>query len=258
MNDDSVRLVVEGLLQVRKLHRASSDEAVAQSLDQAYEIQSALAEKIGGNFVGWKIGCTSKMAQEMSNTDEPFYGRMLAPTTFNSPAIIDFSTLFAPIVEPEIAFRFGSELVPRNSPYGKNDVMDAVDAMYPAIEIVDCRYAKGWPIGILPTVADNGVHAAFVIGEEVADWRAVNRPKIPVVAEVDGKFVTDGIGANALDDPVNALVWLANSCTSRGQSIAEGEIVTTGNTVRDPIFAKLGNTVVATFGDIGSVQVSFA
>ena len=257
MNNDSVRLAVEDLLQVRKLHCASNDEAAAQSLNQAYEIQAVLAEKIGGNFAGWKIGCTSKMAQEMSNTDEPFYGRMFAPTTFGSPATLDFATFFAPIVEPEIAFRFGSELMPRNSPYGKYDVMDAVDAMYPAIEIVDCRYARGWPIGILPTVADNGVHAAFVIGEEVADWRVVNRPEIPVTAEVDGNFFTDGVGANALDDPLNALVWLANSCTSRGQSIGAGEIVTTGNTVRDPIFAKQGNTVIATFGDIGGVKVSF-
>ena len=257
MNDNSVRLAVEGLLQVRELHRASNDEVPAQSLNQAYEIQAALAQKIDGEFVGWKIGCTSKMAQEMSNTDEPFYGRMLAPTTFESPARLDYAKFFAPIVELEIAFRFGSELAPRNAPFGKNDILEAVDGMYPAIEIVDCRYATGWPIGILPTVADNGVHAAFVIGEEVANWRAVNRPKIPVMAEVDGKVVTDGVGANALDDPLNALVWLANSCTSRGQTIGAGEVVTTGNTVRDPIFAKPGDTVVATFGDIGGVQVSF-
>ena len=136
-------------------------------------------------------------------------------------------------------------------------VLDAVDAMYLAIEIVDCRYAKGWPMGILPTVADNGVHAAFVIGEEVADWRTLNRPEIPVVAKIDGNVFTDGTAANVLDDPLNALVWLANSCTSRGQSIKVREIVTTGNTVRDPIFVKPGNTVVATFGDIGSVEVSF-
>ena len=160
-------------------------------------------------------------------------------------------------VEPEIAFRFNADLIPKNSPFGVNDIIESVDAIYPAIEIVDCRYAKGWPIGILPTVADNGVHAAFVIGEEVADWRTLNRPEIPVVAKIDGNVFTDGTAANVLDDPLNALVWLANSCTSRGQSIKVREIVTTGNTVRDPIFVKPGNTVVATFGDIGSVEVSF-
>ena len=257
MNDGSVGLVVEGLLKDRELHRSYKNDAAGKSLNQAYQIQAALAEKIGGDLIGWKIGCTSKMAQELTNTDEPFYGRMFASTTFDSPATLESKTLFAPIAEPEIAFRLGKELTPRSSPYGKNDVLDAVDAMYLAIEIVDCRYAKGWPIGILPTVADNGVHAAFVIGEEVADWRTLNRPEIPVVAKIDGNVFTDGTAANVLDDPLNALVWLANSCTSRGQSISAGEIVTTGNTVRDPIFAKPGDTVVATFGDIGSVQVSF-
>ena len=257
MNDGSVGLVVEGLLKVRELHRSYNNEAAVKSLNQAYQIQAALAEKIGGDLIGWKIGCTSKMAQELTNTDEPFYGRMFASTTFDSPATLESKTLFAPIAEPEIAFRLGKELTPRSSPYGKNDVLDAVDAMYLAIEIVDCRYAKGWPIGILPTVADNGVHAAFVVGEEVPDWRTLNRPEIPVVAKIDGNVFTDRTAANVLDDPLNALVWLANSCTSRGQSIKVREIVTTGNTVRDPIFVKPGNTVVATFGDIGSVEVSF-
>ena len=258
MNDDSVKVAVKGLLQVRKQHRAYTGETVPQSLDHAYKIQDSLVNELGENIVGWKIGCTSKMAQEMSSTEEPFYGRMLAATTFNSPATLDFGTFFAPIVEPEIAFRFQSDLTPSQSLYGTNDIMDAIDAMYPAIEIVDCRYAKGWPIGILPTVSDNGVHAAFIFGTQVSDWRAVDRPRIPVIAEVDGNFVTDGVGANALDDPLNALVWLANSCTARGHSIKAGEIVTTGNTVTAPIFAKPGNTVVATFGDLGGVQVSFA
>ena len=39
MNDDSVKVAVEGLLQVRKQHRAYTGETVPQSLDHAYKIQ---------------------------------------------------------------------------------------------------------------------------------------------------------------------------------------------------------------------------
>ena len=257
MHDDSIQAVVEGLLHVRHSRLAYGGDIELQSVEEAYKIQDSLVDKLGEKCVGWKIGCTSKMAQEMSSTDEPFYGRMMAATTFSSPAMVNFEMFFAPIVEPEIAFRLGKDLIPRQSPYGTEDIVDAVDHMYPAIEIVDCRYAVGWPIGIFPTVADNGVHAAFVIGPEIANWRAVDRPSIPVTAEVDGKFVTDGVGANALDDPLNALVWLANACSARGHSILSGEIVTTGNTVTAPIFAAPGNSVLANFGGLGEVQVSF-
>lgn len=47
MNDGSVGLVVEGLLKVRELHRSYNNEAAVKSLNQAYQIQAALAEKIG-------------------------------------------------------------------------------------------------------------------------------------------------------------------------------------------------------------------
>ena len=257
MNDESVKLVVHGLLEVRRQHRAYSGGAIPQSLDQAYRVQDSLVTALDEEVIGWKIGCTSKMAQEMSSTDEPFYGRMLTSTTYSTPGSVEFSSFFAPIVEPEIAFRFNADLIPKNSPFGVNDIIESVDAIFPAIEIVDCRYAEGWPIGILPTVSDNGVHAAFIFGPETSDWRQVDRPNVPVKAEVNGEFVTDGVGANALDDPLNALVWLANACSKRGHSIRAGEIVTTGNTVTKAIFAEPGDGVVATFGGLGEVRVSF-
>ena len=65
MNDDSVKVAVKGLLQVRKQHRAYTGETVPQSLDHAYKIQDSLVNELGENIVVWKIGCTSKMAHEM-------------------------------------------------------------------------------------------------------------------------------------------------------------------------------------------------
>ena len=109
------------------------------------------------------------MAQESTNTDQPFYGRMFAETTHESPGEISFENVFAPIVEPEIAFRFGKELTPGSGPFSVEDVSDAVDTICPAFEIVDCRYAHRLPITLFPTIADNGVHAAFIMGEELKD-----------------------------------------------------------------------------------------
>ena len=66
------------------------------------------------------------------------------------------------------------------------------------------------------------------------------------------------VGANALDDPVNALVWLANRCTGRGHTLRAGEVITTGNTAGKPVFARPGDDVRATFGELGEVRVIFA
>ena len=252
------RDAIEALLAVRRDNVPAASFAELSGLDEAYAIQDALVAAMGHKRIGWKIGCTSRMAQEMSNTDEPFYGRMFAHSTFTSPATLAMTPLFAPIVEPEIAFRLGHDLGPESAPYDASEVLDAVATLAPAIEIVDCRYGSGWPIGIHPTVVDNGVHAAFVMGEEVSDWRAIDRPGIAVSVVVNGKTVTEGCGANALEDPLNALVWLANAATLRGHRLAAGEVITTGNAAKQAVFATQADSAVASFAELGDVRIDFA
>ena len=109
----------------------------------------------------------------------------------------------------------------------------------------------------MPTVADNGVHAAFISGVAITDWRAIDRPAIGVRVDVDGTLAVEGIGANALDDPINGLVWLGNRCLTRGHHLKNSEIVTTGNLATAPLFATPGQHVSATFEGLGKVEVMF-
>ena len=261
MADNAFEIAALSLVEVRSQHRSLKsfpEGSSPTSVEDAYKIQDTLVNQLGGKSVGWKIGCTSKMAQESTNTDQPFYGRMFADSTHEGSGEISFDNVFAPIVEPEIAFRFGKDMAPGDGSFSAEDVSDAIDSICPAFEIVDCRYAHGWPITLFPTIADNGVHAAFIMGEELQEWRSVDRPAIKVSAQTNGEFVTDGVGANALDDPMNCLVWLVNSCTSRGHSISAGDLVTTGNIANKAILAKSGDTIIASFSGLGSVKVSFA
>ena len=260
MLDSSLERAAQSLLNIRISHLPLGSfpkDAAPDSVEDAYSIQDVLVRKIKGTSIGWKIGCTSKMAQESTNTDQPFYGRMFAETTCLSPGEVSFENVFAPIVEPEIAFRFGKDLTPKSGPFSVADVSAAIESICPAFEVVDCRYAKGWPITLLPTIADNGVHAAFILGEELKDWPSIDRPTIQVSLEVNGKFATDGSGSNALDDPMNCLVWLVNSCTSRGHSILAGDFVTTGNTANKAIHAERGDTISASFSGLGELTVTF-
>ena len=226
-------------------------------IDAAYALQGALAARIGEPARGWKIGCTSAMAQRISRVDEPFFGRMFARTTAASPARLAAADFHNPIVEPEIGFRMGRDLPAAGAPYDAAAVADAADAMFPAIEMVDCRYERGWKIDIRETIADNGVHAFFVHGGECADWRAIDRASVPLTVTTDGAHVAGGIGANALGDPMNALVWLANALARRGLSLAAGDLVTTGNICDDPVRPVAGAATVADFGPLGRVEIAF-
>ena len=246
------------------LMAARNDKVAIESLPQmpsdieaAYAVQAELITRIGLPTNGWKIGCTSAMAQRVSRVTEPFFGRMFAATTAVSPARISLANFFNPIVEPEIAFRMARDLLASEAPFDEATVSDAVASIFPAIEMVDSRYNKAWKIDIRETVSDNGVHAFFVTGEENTDWRAIERTSVPLTVTTNGKHTADGIGSNALEDPMNALVWLANGLASRGRSLAAGELVTTGNICNEPVRPTAGDAIVAHFGVLGSVEVTF-
>ena len=226
-------------------------------LEAAYAIQDALAERIGAASIGWKIGCTSAMAQRISRVDEPFFGRMFAHDAADSPARIALARFHNPILEPEIAFRMARGLSAAGAPYDEAAVADAVGAVFPAIEMVDSRYERAWKINIRETVADNGVHAYFVRGAEAADWRVIDRARTPLAVSVDDVPTARGMGANALGDPLNALVWLANALARRGLALAAGDLATTGNVCDDPVVPKAGQTIAADFGPLGAVEIAF-
>lgn len=260
MNDQAVDAAAASLKRIRddgEALAAFPDDAEPKDFEEAYRIQDRLVTMLGGETIGWKVGCTSAMAQKMTNTDEPFYGRMFKTTSHQISAAIDQGQVFAPIVEPEIAFRLGRDLKSDDAPFDVDAVLDAVDAIYAAVEIVDCRYAQGWPIPIMPTVADNGVHAAFISGDAITDWRSIDRPGISVRVDVEGALEVEGVGANALADPINGLVWLANRCLARGHHLKAGEIITTGNLATAPVFAKPGQHIAATFEGLGKLEVRF-
>src|SRR5688572_29717189 len=46
---------------------------------EGMQLQDALAEALGFEVGGWKIGCTSDYAQKLLKTDGPFAGRVFGP-----------------------------------------------------------------------------------------------------------------------------------------------------------------------------------
>ena len=91
--------------------------------------------------------------------------------------------------------------------------MAAVDAVYPAIEVVDSRYAQ--PFRLADSVADNAGAARVVLGPAGGRARVVDlRPGLRVRCR--GGFETAAGGA-AMGHPAAALVWLAKALRGPGE-----------------------------------------
>lgn len=232
--------------------------ALPATLDEAYAVQAQMTALTGAAIIGFKVGSTSLEAQRLLGTTEPGAAPMLAPFAWDSPAIVPISAAHMPAVEGEFAFKLGADLPPRAAPYTRDDVGAAVAAVAGAIEVVGTRFAGGLAgKGRLLTTADGGVNIGFVAGSWTTDWPNLDLPSHPVSMSINGVARGSGMGARALGDPMNVLVWAANKLSTQGCGLSAGQVVSTGTcTGLDAV--RPGDRAVADFGSLGRVEIYFS
>jgi len=233
---------------------APQDEATG------YRIQDALHELLAADFgalVGYKIGCTSAVMQHYLGIPHPCGGGVFANGVHPSGVSLPAKDFVRVGVECEIAVRLARDLVATEAPFTAEWVAEAIDAYYPAIEIVDDRYVKWETMGAPTLVADDFFAAGCVLGEAVPRSSAPDLLKVIGRALINGKEVGQGTGADVLGHPHNALAWLANHLAADGKSLRAGEIVLTGSLVKT-VWLGAGDSVMMELAGLGNVGVSFS
>lgn len=229
-----------------------------QTRADGYAIQSLVAGHSTRPAFGWKIAATSAAGQQHIGVDGPLAGRLLHERVFADGARLTFGANRMAVAEPEFAFRLGRALGPRDKTYSVAEVLAAVEALHIAIEFPDSRFADFASAGAANLIADNACAHEFVLGPAVTgDWRAVDLAAFRMDAEVVCKVRHEGIGANVLGDPREALTWLVNEVTGLGITLGAGEVITTG-TCAVPLPIASGDKVRMDFGAFGVVTAQLA
>jgi 2-keto-4-pentenoate hydratase len=235
---------------------ALPQDLLPADLDEGYEIQKAFVAQTDGEVVGYKIGATSQMAQSFLGAKGPFFGRIFNTRLHESPVRLPADRFIFRLIEPEFAFGLGADLPPRREGYDRASVESAIALVRPSIEVVTCALENWHFQGVPSLVADNGVNGELVLGAPEENWRRLNLAAHAVELTVNGEPAGDGVGANALGHPVEALLWLANELSARGIGLNKGEVVTTG-VVTPFVLLEAGDEAVASYGVLGEVAVSF-
>ncbi len=229
------------------------------TIEDAYDCQGRLVERLtshyGGHVIGYKIACTNTIAQRLLKVSEPFYGRLLSSSTFESPATLPASRFVMRVIESEFAFRFARDLPPAARPLDRDQIAAALAGVLPGIEIVDSRFDSWTTVGAPSLIADNAVHGAWVKGALLTDWRDLDLAAEAVELRVNGKVIERGSGKAVLGHPLNALEWLVHRLHERGIALKAGEYVTTGVTT-DIYDAQPGDHLIADFGRVGAVELT--
>src|SRR5262245_14244861 len=92
---DRVTAAAEYLFDLRRTQRpvaALPADVVPRSLAEGYEVQDRLVamllDRFGGRPIGYKIACTSELAQRALGVDGPFFGVLLSHSTHPNPATL--------------------------------------------------------------------------------------------------------------------------------------------------------------------------
>jgi 2-oxo-3-hexenedioate decarboxylase/2-keto-4-pentenoate hydratase len=234
-------------------HLQPEDEAAG------YEIQRAVREQLTaehGGFVGYKIGCTSKVMQDYLQIPHPCAGSVFARGVHASGANLRAADFLRVGVECEIAVRLERDLPASAAPFTPDVVAAAVDACMPAIEIVDDRYAQWETLGAPTLIADDFFAAGCVLGAPVARAALPDLATVKGQAVINGEAAGQGTGADVLGHPFQALAWLANHLAAEGCGLQAGQLVLTGSLVKT-IWLKPGDQVVMELDGLGRVEAKF-
>lgn len=202
-------------------------------VNHAYAVQREYVrlqmQNRGTGVAGYKIGLTSKRMQAMCKIDNPIVGVVLADRVHGSGTTLSASAYGRVGVEFEIAVRIGRDFSPDERPLTLEDVAAAVDAVCPAIEIIDDRNADYGALEVRSLIADNSWNAGIVLGAFAHPWPDLAR--IKGVVSLDGMVIDRGSGRDVLGHPFHAVVWLAGHLAGMGMRLRAGDVVMTGSVV---------------------------
>ena len=252
----SIQTAVKRLIDARSSRRllAPLSETYGDlTLEHAYAIQDALRaelERRGERPIGWKLGATSPSGQAIMGVQEPACGFLL-PVQYASGAEVSVSAFANLRVEAEVAFRMRTKLV--GPGVTAATALLAVEGAMAALELPDFIFS-GTPVAA-DFIANSIVANAIVLGSSLTPLRGLDLALEEVVYEHNDEIVGSYTAAEVMDNPLNALAWLANHLGTRGLALNPGDVVMSG-AISQLLRPKAGDMIRASFKTLGTVSVT--
>src|SRR5260221_2965450 len=169
MSTPTVHQAAELLVAPRRTHQPLDGlPAALRPADAAaaFAIQDAVMALLDERAGGWKVG----LAPGAPPSCAPMFASLIHPSPLGIPAA-DVPMLG---VEAEIAVRIGRDLPARATPYTRTDIVDAINGVCAAIEIVHSRLRAFLKAAPDDKLADNVGNGGFVHGPLLRDSRRLH------------------------------------------------------------------------------------
>ena len=222
------------------------------SLAQAYEIQRlSINERIarGETLVGYKMGFTSRAKMEQMGVDDLIWGRLTNTMIIEQDQVIDLDNYVHPRAEPEIAFKLKAPLAGKVT---AEQALAAVEAIAPAIEIIDSRY-QNFKFSLSDVIADNCSSTGFIVGK----WQQADTELSDLLMKllINEEVSAQGMSNEILDHPLNSLIEAARCVAEYGETLEAGQIILAGAATAAVALEK-NQTIRVSVDTLGGCQFS--
>lgn len=229
---------------------------LASAYQKALQVRTLRLQR-GERPVGFKIGFTNRTIWPVYQVFAPIWGTVWDTTLQDAAKSkqLSLTPSCQPRLEPEVVFGLKHQPPKQAS---LDDLFESIDWIAPGFEVVQC-HLPDWKFRAAETVADSGLHARLLLGpkESISSLARSAQDLIerlatmPVTLFQGDQKVDQGLGANVLDSPLQALMHFLlelRQCPNAPDLMA-GDVVTTG-TVTDAHGVKAGEHWRADYGGV--------
>ncbi len=189
---------------------------------QGYAVQDALIARLGP-AAGWKVGAPD-------DASEPNGAPLPTSCVLASGARLGRNVASVRGIELEVAVRLRADLRPGGRLLAREEIAAAIEAVMPAIELVDSRLVETRAAPAPARLADLQSHGALVLGAPAAlDPLSLDFTRLHTRLWFDGELKVDTTGGHTAPDVWRLLAWLARHAEARGLPLRAGQVVTTGS-----------------------------
>jgi len=211
----------------------------------AYAPFRAALEAEMGPPVGWKVGFTSKPAQERFGVTAPVAGALFAPMILEDGAEVSLQGSRSPFYEADLIVTVADAAI--NEATTREQVAASLSDVRPFIELPDMALAEGVkPTG--PIMASYGVipwRGVIGQGVAVADLSdpVADLAGLTVTLQAEGAEPVHGTGEMLLGHPLDVVLWLIGH---GGARLEPGQMISLGS-LSPLVEAKPGQALVAEY-----------
>uniref|UniRef100_UPI003BACFA15 2-keto-4-pentenoate hydratase n=1 Tax=Stappia sp. TaxID=1870903 RepID=UPI003BACFA15 len=190
-------------------------------------------EKAEGPVVGYKAGLTSPKAQEAFGVTEPVFGTLLEGMILPPGATVKAGDANRALFEADLVVEIADPAV--NDATTPEEVLATIAGIRPFIELP-----------ALVVASKEKLDGPAITSINVGAWKGVMGEVIPVpqgdvgaemLSEFTAKLTDDATGETlsaapgkaVLGNPLNAVIWIAQTLKAQGKSLQPGDLVSVGS-----------------------------